>query len=383
MPLLVNALRWGCLLTLVFWGSIGFPAQALQAMLQERVPLCDQPRQNCSPLFFLNKGEHVQVIYLQGKDWLRVQHIASQRMGWVSAQQAKLLLPTRLQKQSQQNLSAMLGFWALGESAGVFSRTAQYDLSTQASRPFAMGYAFAASDPVIAVEKPAGETLLFHRLEAIEQHFVLWEVNPFLQVPQFRNLARFERKQDFVGSAQLGALTLIAGKAQGLWGEGVLLALDSEGWPVWIYRDLRELWAVLPFELQSQLKAESFKLLRLSPEGHVLLEAYNTKQAKKVILHWRYDKTWVYQQMLQWPAALKADAVQRWFVTASAEALVLAVNEAQQAHLFLFPAGLSEMAVHEVLPRPLNGLKWFQDELWSLDVAALTRWKPVYTEAKK
>ena len=383
MPLLVKRLGFFYLCALLFWGGRSLPTYALQAVLQERVPLCDQPRQACQPLFFLHKGEHVQVVYLQGKDWLRVKHATSQRMGWVSAKQAQLLLPTSLQKQTQDKLSGMLGFWALGDLSGVFSSTGQYTLPTQTQTPFAMGYSFAASDPIIAVEKSASVQLLFHRLEATDQHLVLWEVNPFLQVPQFQNLARFERKQDFAGSAQLDGLTLIAGKTQGLWGDAVLVALDADYWPVWIYRDLRELWAILPFELQSELKAESFKLLSLSPEGHVLIEAYNTKQAKKVILHWRYDKTWVYQQMLQWPAALKADTVQRWFVTASAEALVLAVNDDRQAHLFLFPAGLSEMALHEVLSRPLNGLKWSHDELWSLDSVSLTRWKPLYKETKK
>lgn len=383
MPLLGKRFGLIYLCALLLWAVGNLPVQALQAILQERVPLCDQPRQSCQPLFFLQKGEQVQVVYLQGKDWLRVKHVASQRLGWVSAKQAQLLLPTSLQKQAQEKFTGMLGFWALGEQSGVFSGSVQYELPTQAQTTFAMGYTFAASDPVIAVEKSAASKLLFHRLEAHASHVVLWEVNPFLRVPQFQNLARFERRQDFAGSAQLDGLTLIAGRAQGLWGEAVLIALDVDYWPVWIYRDLRELWAILPFELQSELKAESFKLLSLSPEGHVLIEAYNTKQAKKVILHWRYDKTWVYQQMLQWPATLKADTVQRWFVTASAEALVLAVNEERQAHLFLFPAGLSEMALHEVLSRPLNGLKWSHDELWSLDSVSLTRWKPLYKETKK
>ena len=221
----------------------------------------------------------------------------------------------------------------------------------------------------------------FHWLEAVDKRFVLWQLSPLMTVPEFTALAHFDTEEAFVGSAVHQNLTLIAGDARGPWGEAVLIALDQEQWPVWIHRDLRELWGMLPFALQTELKADSFQLLSLSPEGHLLIEAYNQKQAKKVILHWRYDQAWSYQQMLQWPKSLDLKTVTRWFVTANSEALVLVVNQDRQARLYLFPAGLSEMALEQQLDAPLQDVIWFERELWLLDAKALTRWRPIYAPA--
>ena len=368
--------KWGLLCFFLMMWSL--PAQALQAVLQERSPLCNQPRKNCQALFFLQKKEQVQVLYRQGKDWFKVQHVKSQHTGWVAAEALSLVLPTSLKQQQKQELTDVLGLFR-GNNLGLFSATGIYGADAgQQDVPrvdYQAGIRFQARQHVAAMTSSASPLPDFHLLEARDSRFVLFSLSPFLEVPQYLTLAHFDRTEDFAGSAVRDRLTLIAGKAQGPWGESVLVALDESLWPVWIYRDLRELWAMLPINLQGELRAESFQMLGLSPEGYLLVEAYNQKLAKKVIVYWRYDTEWIFQNMLQWPSQLDASRVKRWFVAANSEA----VNGPEAAQLFLFPAGLSEVALYQPLPKVLRDVVWLSQDLWVLDTDSLTRWKPLYT----
>lgn len=359
-------------------------AHALQGILQSRSPLCDQPKKNCQPLFFLQKKEQVQVLYRQEKEWFKVLHLSSQRTGWVAADALSLVLPTTLKQQQKQELKGTLGLFR-GKHLGLFSSTEVYgaDHALQDGVPrtsFQGGVHFQPKERVVAMPSPLGGLPTFHVLETQGLRQILFSLSPFLAVPGYRTLAHFERAEDFAGSAVRDQLTLIAGKAQGSWGDSVLVALDETLWPVWIYRDLRELWTMLPSHLQGDLRSESFQLLGLSPEGYLLVSAYNQKQAKKVIVYWRYETDWVFQNMLNWPVQLEAERVKHWFVAANSEALVLAANRAEEAQLFLFPAGLSEMALYQDLSEPLLDIAWSEHDLWVLDAGSLTRWKPLYTK---
>lgn len=385
MPLLVKnngvyTLLAGMALLAFSWAGGALPALALQGVIQSRTPLCDQPREKCQPLFFLGAKEEIQILNRQGSDWYKVKHTLSQRTGWVSAQVIALVLPTTLKREKRQSLPDKRGFWGTSR-LGVFSNTGIEGLEGASPRFYEKGLRFSPQDRVIAARFAGEQDPHFYWLEAVDKRFVLWQLSPLMTVPEFTALAHFDTEEAFVGSAVHQNLTLIAGDARGPWGDAVLIALDKDQWPVWIHRDLRELWGMLPFALQTELKADSFQLLSLSPEGHLLIEAYNQKQAKKVILHWRYDQAWSYQQMLQWPKSLDLKTVTRWFVTANSEALVLVVNQDRQARLYLFPAGLSEMALEQQLDAPLQDVIWFERELWLLDAKALTRWRPIYAPA--
>ncbi len=385
--LLLGRLRifWklGLCCILMMWA---LPAFALQAVLQSRSPLCDLPKKNCQPLFFLQNKEQVQVLYRQGKDWFKVQHLTSQRTGWVAAEDVSLVLPTSLKRQQKQDITDALGLFR-GQPLGVFSASEVYGVDSDVKNAmprtaFQAGIRFKADEQVAAMSVLSGQLPLFHLLQTQEQRSVLFSLAPFLKIPQYLTLAHFDRAEDFAGSAVRDSLTLIAGKARGPWGDSVLVALDDSLWPVWIYRDLRELWVMLPLNLQGELRSESFQMLGLSPEGYLLVSAYNQKLAKKVIVYWRYETEWVFQNMLQWPTELEVEQVKHWFVAANSEALVLAVNREKDAQLFLFPAGLSEVALYQPLLKPLLDMTWSEQDLWVLDADSLTRWKPLYTKAE-
>ncbi len=374
MPLLASVLVFFLLL---WCGS----AQALEARAAQRTPLCQEPVKQCVPLFFLQKDEALSVLYRQSDIWLRVQHKPSGREGWVEAEFLNLLLPRRLEKQNSLPAKRMLGL-STGTFAGTFSAEAFTGAARsgekQKPEPFQSGFLLSSQAINQGFGLPGGSLPVFNILELADKRHVLYRVNPFTTPVRYQTLAHFDTAQDFYGSAQQSDVLIVAGNVHGMWGKAVLVGLDQEQWPLWVIRDLRELWERLPGLQKIQLRADDFKLLKLSPEGDLLVSAYHQKLGKKVLLHWRYDQQWIFQNMLNWPADLKEEAVTHWFVTAGTEALVLAVNTKKQPLLYVFPVGMKDPSLQRIFTQNFKDILWVNQEIWILDIEQLTRWKPQY-----
>jgi hypothetical protein len=299
MPLFRKAL-------LLALGLLGLakPAAALEASVSQRTPFCQQARQGCAALFYLNPGDRVQVLQqsADGK-WLYVRYRQG-HTGWIEAAAATLRKPESLRSGALQPLTpGALALLPAGKELQILFADALQ--GPGAARQPLVGMQGLLSHPRAlrpALCKAAAPDLCIYGVQSEEGQAFVMQLQP-TSPPRYRTLLRLADPAGWLGLAVKPEGLLLLGQGEGPWGESLLLGLGPDQLPFMLLKQAQEILVWVPQEVRTGLNLESVRLAHLNPDGVLLASAFHLGLRRHVLLRLRYDarQFWVYEGLMHWP----------------------------------------------------------------------------------
>lgn len=364
------------------------PAWALEGQIKERTAFCLEAQKDCQALFYLTPQDTVRVLRQSlDENWYFVHHDLSQQDGWVQSKDLALSLPTKITGTSVASPPAEgLALLAEADQLYVLSREQRFKLTEghlEADAPLA-GLQDLLPPPKelwLSFARPDAPLLLLGLTRQEETLFVQEVVPSPDPYPRYHTLLRLKKNEDFRGAAltQNQNLLLLA-EGEASWGNSLLIALDPHFLPLMLIRKDLEFLTYLPNDILRAIRNDSLQVQGLTPDGLLLLSAYDMGSRKKVLLTLRYDpqQFWVYEGLYNWPQQVplepKSEGL-RLRGLKDGEQFYLLLSQKSSANTYLaFYAGERDAISVQVLDQPVRDATLFQHQLWTLQEKSLKRW---------
>lgn len=382
-------------MALLFLG--GKPTWALTGIVQERIALCRTPKQECVPLFFLQKDEQVEVLgqTLKG-DWLEVQFGKPPRTGWLKRdslqfRQLKSLIPhQRLQQDGFQQAH----LWYQNKQLWLMEPAKSQLWQIPDKGKALLKHHFERPDPEVEAVFSGGQdnqnAWAFERISTEGQVF-LQQIKQTLQhdPPAYVTWLRLgQTSWPIFVYPQTDSLWIL-GRGVAPWGQNLLSASDWQGHLRWLISDHEQIQAFLPLELRAQLADKALFLLALDQQGYLYVKAIERLSRHLLILKLKPSENaqWQHVGTLNWPVGLAAPSEKIWpslWVSGNASETYLSFlseTKPSERHLYYYSVA-NEPVYHAIVPE-LHALTiGAMGELWTLEGDRLMRRIPKFSESK-
>jgi hypothetical protein len=362
--------------SLLLW-ALSAPAWGTEARLRERAPLCPEPRAACTPLFYLNPGESVEVLRVspEHEDWLAVRFGPGGREGWLPRNVLALNVPQALSPEVMARLPEGPGRFGFGEPL-------QFQIGLQAWHYTHEGLVPQPAWKVrsellgrlIAISPAQAWGITTADTQAFVQH-LRFTLSPR---PQLETLLRLAQPTTEAFVAQTGPLTLVLGKGTGFWGESILVGLDAQGMP-WLHvANSDDLPAFFPGALRARYQPRTCVPLALDAQGVLYAKAVRRSGETVIVMVLPSARAeWDYLGELTWPVDQPIPTAKDIPVVRAARGggltgLLVGSGVLQRLYLFaLTGEQIWQGPVAEASDLHLDP----QGQLWTLQGQQLLRWQ--------
>jgi hypothetical protein len=372
-------------------------AEALEAILLQRQPLCTKALPQCVGVFNLNQNEKVEVMgQSEDQNYLHIRYQSNGQMGWIPANSARLILPSAFKTQEifkfETNTKPVFVLGA--QKKQILSGKQLYEIETK-------------SDKIQPVEKlrflNSGADLLSPCFTATEQiacvKSVEMEKQHYLQLqtevktqsyPNFQTLLRQEKANQIFQLA-FEPLFALQGLGTGPWGHADLMLYAGAGAEIRaLLPNTRDIFAFVPENLRGKIRVDTIEMVALESTGILHVIAGQFARKEKLLLRFQItaEPPWKYLGQIIWPEE------QPWSQSKE-KPLIQVVSKGQDTWLALAPPSepqnfelyffsVANQALFHTPVHELRGL-WLdvQARLWSLEGDKLIQRTAIFEEKKE